>query len=70
MDKHWGNQLRYPGFEQLGPGVNVLSSGKNSEKPYGGDARPRVKKNIFSKLKTERRTVYREQLDKLLEEIV
>ena len=44
--------------------------GKNSEKPYGGDARRRVKKNIFSKLKTERSTAYREQLDKLLEEIV
>ena len=45
--------------------------GKNSEKPYGGDVRPRVKKkNMFSKLKTERRTAYREQLDKLLEEIV
>ena len=44
--------------------------GKNSEKPYGGDVRPRVKKNMFSKLKAERRTAYREQLDKLLEERV
>ena len=21
VDKYWGNQLRYPAFEQLGPGV-------------------------------------------------
>ena len=50
--------------------------GKNSEKPYGGVASTPShppctsegkKKIIFSKLKTQRGTAYRERLDKLVE---
>ena len=71
VDKHWGNQLHYPGFEQLGPGANVLSSRKKLRKTLWGRCTSEGKKiYIFSKLKTERSTAYREQLDKLLEEIV
>ena len=64
--------MHYPGVEQLGPGANVLSSRKKLRKTLWRrcTSEGKKKKNRFSKLKTERRIAYREQLDKLLEETV
>ena len=51
VDKNWGNQLHYPGFEQLGPGANVLSSRKKLRKTLWGRCTSEGKKIYI--LKTE-----------------